>query len=201
MGTGDGRAVLAAAARDPNGLVIGVDPVAQAMAEASRRAARAAARGGLPNALFVAASAESIPVELHGIAAQVTVRFPWAALLRGCLGSDPAVARGLACLLDPGGTLELLLAPAARDRLDGLPTDPVAVMAAARTTFEGLGLVTLEGREATADEVRSAGSTWAKRLLGANGRGGVGPSGAMGPGGGAGVSAGRPVVLVRFRSP
>lgn len=181
--------MLAAAARDPNGLVIGVDPVASAMAEASRRAARAAARGGLPNALFVAASAESIPAELQGIAAQVVVRFPWASLLRGCLGSDAAVARGLASLLAPRGTLELLLAPAARDRLDGLPTDPAAVVAAARATFEGLGLVTLEGREASADEVRSAGSTWAKRLLDANGRGGVGPN------------AGRPVVLVGFRSP
>jgi len=181
--------VLAAAARDPNGLVIGVDPVAAAMAEASRRAARAAARGGLPNALFVAASAESFPAELHGIAAEVVVRFPWASLLRGCLGADTAVARGLVSLLAPCGTLEVLLGPAARDRLDGLPTDPIVVVAAARTTFEGLGLVALEGREATADEVRSAGSTWAKRLLGTNGRGGVAPS------------AGRPVVLVRFRSP
>ncbi len=184
--------MLAAAARDPNGLVIGVDPVAPAMAEASRRAAQTAARGGLPNVLFVAASADSVPAELHGIAARVTVRFPWAALLRGCLGSDPAVARGLASVLAPGGTLELLLAPAARDRLDGLPTDPVAVVAAARATFEGLGLLTLEGREATADELRSAGSTWAKRLLGAKGRGG---------GAGTSDANGRPVVLVRFRSP
>jgi hypothetical protein len=186
--------VLAAAARDPKGLVIGVDPVASAMAEASRRAARAPARGGLPNAVFVAASAESLPAALHGTAAQVVVRFPWASLLRGCLGADAAVARGLASLLAPGGTLELLLAPAARDRLDGLPTDPVAIVAAARATFEGLGLVTHDGREATTDEVRSAGSTWAKRLLGTNGRGANG-WGTVGP------RAARPVVLVRFRSP
>jgi 16S rRNA (adenine(1408)-N(1))-methyltransferase len=181
--------VLAAAARDPSGLVIGLDPVAPAMAEASRRAAREAARGGLPNALFVAASVESLPDELHGIAARVLVRFPWASLLRGCLGSDAAVARGLVSLLAARGTLELLLAPAARDGLAGLPTDPVAIVAAARATFESLGLVILEGREATADEARSAGSTWAKRLLGANRPSGVAPS------------AARPVVLVRFRSP
>jgi hypothetical protein len=129
----------------------------------------------------------------------VVVRFPWASLLRGCLGADAAVARGLASLLAASGTLELLLAPAARDRLDGLPTDPVAVVAAARATFEGLGLVTLEGREASADEVRSAGSTWAKRLLGTNGRGATG-RGANGQGT-VGPSAVRPVVLVRFRSP
>ena len=180
--------MLAAAARDPKALAIGLDPVAAAMAEASRRAARATDNGGLPNALFVVASAESVPAELHGVATFVTVRFPWASLLRGCLGADARVARGVASLVARGGTLELLLAPAGRDRLDGLPTDAVAIVAAARVTFEGLGLVLLEGREASADEVRSSGSTWAKRLLGGNGLT-------------AAAGMGRRVVLVRLRSP
>jgi 16S rRNA (adenine(1408)-N(1))-methyltransferase len=58
LGTGDGRAVLAAAAARPDALVIGVDASADAMIEASRRAAR---RGALPNALFAVAAAEHPP--------------------------------------------------------------------------------------------------------------------------------------------
>ena len=58
-GTGDGRAVLAAAAGEPATLVLGLDANAAGMAEASRRAARSGRRGGLPNAAFVLAAAES----------------------------------------------------------------------------------------------------------------------------------------------
>ncbi|MEW5990145.1 MAG: class I SAM-dependent methyltransferase [Chloroflexota bacterium] len=188
LGTGDGRAVLAVAARDPRTLHLGLDPVATAMAEVSRRAARPAGRGGLPNARFVVAAAETWPAELRDIATLVTVRFPWASLLRGCLGHDPKVAAGIAGLVAPGGLLELLLAPAERDRLDGLPTDPAAVVGAARATFEDPGLTCVEGRTATADEIRSSGSTWAKRLLRGTGR----PAPAVGA---------RHVVVVRFRRP
>lgn len=57
LGTGDGRAVLAAAAAQPDTLVVGVDANAAAMAEASRRAARR----DLRNALFIVAAAEHPP--------------------------------------------------------------------------------------------------------------------------------------------
>jgi hypothetical protein len=67
VGTGDGRAVLRAAARDPDALVIGLDAVAAPLAEASRRAARPVGRGGLPNALFVVAGIEAPPPELTGL--------------------------------------------------------------------------------------------------------------------------------------
>jgi 16S rRNA (adenine(1408)-N(1))-methyltransferase len=187
VGTGDGRAVLATAARDPRVLVIGLDPEAASMAEASRRAARPARKGGLPNALLVAAAAEAIPAELGGIADSVTVRFPWASLLRGSLGADAEVAGGIAALVAPGGTLELLLAPAERDNLGGIPTEPAAVVAAARATFEALGLAFVEGRVATAAEIRASGSAWARRLLG-------------GQDGGASRVDRRPV-LVRFHNP
>jgi 16S rRNA (adenine(1408)-N(1))-methyltransferase len=97
--------VLAAAAAEPDRLVVGVDASAAAMAEASRRAARRPDRGGLPNALFVVAAAEALPPELDGLADLVTVHFPWASLLRGLLTADPAVlvawpgccARGRPC--------------------------------------------------------------------------------------------------------
>jgi len=165
VGTGDGRAILATAAAEPTTLAIGIDADAASMAEASRRATRAVGKGGLPNALFVVAAAESVPSELCGIAARVTVQFPWGSLLRGCLDGGPAVADGLAALVAPGGTLELLLAPAARDGLAGVSTDPVGVVAAVERAFGGSCLRIEEARTAAAAELRASHSSWARRLL------------------------------------
>src|SRR5439155_18279811 len=111
-------------------LVLGLDANASAMVEASRRAARAPRKGGLPNAGFILASAESPPSALEATAHLVTVRFPWGSLLRGVAGADAAVAAGIAGMVAPGGSLELLLATAARDGLDGVPTSAEALVAA-----------------------------------------------------------------------
>jgi 16S rRNA (adenine(1408)-N(1))-methyltransferase len=165
VGTGDGRAVLATAAAEPTTLVIGLDANAASMAEASRRAAGPTRKGGLDNAMFVLAAAEAPPAEFCALASRVTVRFPWGSLLRGCLGADFGVAEGIAQLIAPGGTLELLLAPAFRDGVEGLPSDPAAVIEATTRTFGGLGLRLVEARTATDIEVRRSGSTWARRLL------------------------------------
>jgi 16S rRNA (adenine(1408)-N(1))-methyltransferase len=56
--------VLAAAAAQPDRLVVGVDANAAGIMTASRRAAANPSRGGLPNALFVVAAAEALPAEL-----------------------------------------------------------------------------------------------------------------------------------------
>ena len=164
VGTGDGRAVLAAAASHPRTLAIGLDANAAAMAEVSRRAAKPSWKGGTPNAVFVLAAAEAPPAELAGIASQVSVQFPWGSLLRGCLGADPAVAAGVAGLVAPAGSLDLLLALSAKDGLDGLPTEPARVIDAAVRAFAEFGLELVEGRLATPGEVRASGSTWARRL-------------------------------------
>jgi 16S rRNA (adenine(1408)-N(1))-methyltransferase len=165
LGTGDGRFVLATAAANPTRLVIGIDPVADALVDASRRAAAPPRKGGLPNAVFVAAAAESLPHDLHGVAARVTVNLPWGSLLRGALALDEAAAAGIACLVAPGGTAELLVAPAARDRLAG----DVSV----ERRLEGgclagdwwrHGLCLEDARPATAAELAATPTTWAKRL-------------------------------------
>ncbi len=151
------------------------------MAEASRRAAGPARKGGLENALFAVAAAAAPAAELLGVAWLVTITFPWGSLLRGCLGTDGAVAAGIGSLLAPGAELRVILAPADRDRLAGLPTVPAAVIAAARVTFETLGLTLLEGRPATAEELHRSHSSWSRRLL---------PDGRD-----------RQATLVRFKSP
>ena len=164
MGTGDGRAVLAAAAREPTTLTLGIDASAAAMAEASRRAAGPVRKGGLDNARFVLAAAESLPPELAGRAALVTVLFPWGSLLRGCLGLDDVVTCGVAGLVADGGVLELLLAPAERDRLAGVPTGEGAVIEAVTRAFAPHGLMVIVARTATPAEIAATGSSWARRL-------------------------------------
>lgn len=170
MGTGDGRAVLAAAAREPATLTLGIDASAAAMAEASRRAARPTRKGGFDNVRFVLAAAEALPGELSGSASLVTVLFPWGSLLRGCLGLDDAVAGGLAGLVASGGVLELLLAPAERDRLAGVPTTEGGIIEGATRVFAPHGLEVVLARTAIPAEIAATGSSWARRL-GVAGRG------------------------------
>jgi 16S rRNA (adenine(1408)-N(1))-methyltransferase len=159
LGTGDGRFVLAHAAAHPERLVLGVDAVAEPMQVASRRAARPAGRGGLPNARFVVSSLDALPAELDGVADLVTVHFPWGSLRAAAAGHDRDATARLARLLAPGGRLELLIADGERDA--AAPVDPDRVIDAFRT----LGLETGEVRPATLHDAVAAHSSWGKRLL------------------------------------
>jgi 16S rRNA (adenine(1408)-N(1))-methyltransferase len=170
LGTGDGRAVLAAAAREPGSFVLGVDANAASMAESSRRAARSPAKGGLPNALFVAAAAESVPTELDGAADLVLVLFPWGSLLRGALGLDECVADAIARVVKIGGHVRILLSVTERDGVAGLPRldeDAVAEVAR-RHAVRGLELVV--ARQATSQDLAATRSSWARRLRSDPGR-------------------------------
>jgi 16S rRNA (adenine(1408)-N(1))-methyltransferase len=119
LGTGDGRYVLATAAQEPCTLAVGIDADSSRMAEASRRAARAPKKGGLPNALFVVAGAESLPSELDGVAGAVTIHFPWGSLLRGVLGAEPWLAAALARVTSRGAAVEAFVSVTPRDALAG----------------------------------------------------------------------------------
>ena len=105
VGTGDGRAVLARAAAEPSALAIGIDASAAGMADSSRRAHRR----GPHNARFFVEAAEVLPGPLAGAGSLVTVSFPWGSLLQGVLGRRPAVLCGIAGLVAPGGSLEILV--------------------------------------------------------------------------------------------
>jgi 16S rRNA (adenine(1408)-N(1))-methyltransferase len=155
---------VARARAEPGAFVIGIDASAAAMAEASRRAARPAQRGGISNALFVVAAAERPPMELLAIADEVTITFPWGSLLRGALAVDDAAAQGIAALLKPGAGLTALVSVTARDGL-GLGANEVpgaANQLGDRWVNHGLQLVSV--RPATEAEVAATRSTWARRL-------------------------------------
>jgi 16S rRNA (adenine(1408)-N(1))-methyltransferase len=159
LGTGDGRFVLAHAAAHPERFVLGVDPSHPGMTDASRRAARPATRGGLPNAAFVVSSLDALPAELDGLADLVTVHFPWGTLRSVAAGHDPEAMARLVRLLAPGGRLELLLADGERDGTT--PLDPETIFAA----YAALGLEVRESRPATLADAIAAHSSWGKRLL------------------------------------
>jgi 16S rRNA (adenine(1408)-N(1))-methyltransferase len=161
--------VLAAAAAQPDRLVVGVDANTEAMATASRRAAAKRLRGGLPNTLFLVAAAEALPAELDRVADLVTVNFPWGSLLRGLLGADPAIMAGVTRVLQPGGTAQLLLSSTARDRGAGVAPIQAATLEALAESYVTWGLAVTQLWRASVADVAAAHSTWGKRL-GAGGR-------------------------------
>jgi 16S rRNA (adenine(1408)-N(1))-methyltransferase len=90
IGTGDGRYVLHAARACSSWFAIGVD--------ACREQLRVASRTAPHNALFAIAEARTLPCELHGLATQVTINFPWGSLLSGLLDGDSGLLDGLAAI-------------------------------------------------------------------------------------------------------
>jgi 16S rRNA (adenine(1408)-N(1))-methyltransferase len=166
LGTGEGRAVLAAAASDSRALVIGIDADAASMAEASRRAARPERKGGRPGALFLAAGVEGLDSVLDGSADLVTVTLPWGSLLRGALAlaEAEAVTRAIARLPKLDGRVEMLVSVTPRDSIAGLPYLEEAAISGVAARWAAAGLCLVEARPATAADLAATSSTWAKRL-------------------------------------
>lgn len=133
------------------------------MRDASRRAARSAHRGGLPNARFIASGLEQLPAKLAGFASLVTVHFPWGSLLRAAAGEDAKGAAAIARLVAPCGALRLLVSAAARDATGGgvVDIDPSTVL----DGYRDLGMDARACRPASADDLAAAHSTWGRRLL------------------------------------
>jgi 16S rRNA (adenine(1408)-N(1))-methyltransferase len=87
----------------------------------------------------------------------LTIHFPWGSLLRGVLGHDEAVLRGVAALLAPGARGAVLTSVIARDGVPEARGDLAAV-------YARHGLALQAARPASAGEVAASRSTWAKRL-------------------------------------
>jgi 16S rRNA (adenine(1408)-N(1))-methyltransferase len=166
LGTGDGRAALALAEAEPTTLILGVDADAASMAETSRRASR---RGAVPNLLFVVASAEAPPVELLGLADEVRILFPWGSLLRGLLGHDERVTRGIAALARPGASVSATISITPRDGVGTTSELDAAAVAGLERALGPAGLRMTGSRRVDREEVRATRSTWGRRLLGAAG--------------------------------
>ena len=144
--------------------MVGIDADAASMLDASRRASRPPARGGAPNAVFVASSLEALPAELGPFADRVTIHLPWGSLLRGLVSADAATLASLARLARPGATITVLLSVEAVDAGAGL--GPLAEDALSRLASRAAehALELTECRPATAADVAAAHSSWGKRL-------------------------------------
>jgi 16S rRNA (adenine(1408)-N(1))-methyltransferase len=153
IGTGDGRFVIKAARERPDRLAIGLDACREAMGDASRRAPT--------NALFVLANANALPGELRGVAAQLTINFPWGSLLAGLLSGEPSLLEGVVACARPGAALEVrlnggALAEAGWDLAEGA--------AQVRRGLREAGFAVAAPQLLDASALRACPTTWAKRL-------------------------------------
>ena len=168
VGTGDGRFVIDRATRHPERLVIGLDPVAEAMERAANRASRPRTR--VENVLFVVASIEQLPDQLADRCARVFVLFPWGSLMSGLILGETATLESLSRLGRPGATYRILLNR--RIFSDPVPIQaqdlPEPTVSYARRVllprFERAGLTVDEILNADADTVANLPTTWSRRL-------------------------------------
>jgi 16S rRNA (adenine(1408)-N(1))-methyltransferase len=153
IGTGDGRFVRHMAATRPHCFVIGIDACRENLCEVSRRTPE--------NALFVIANALALPLELHGLATQITINFPWGSLLEGLTSTNPALLAGLAAIARPNTRLEVRLNGGALTEVGWSLEEGAKQVRDVLTVngFEVRSRVTL-----TAQELRTYPTTWAKRL-------------------------------------
>lgn len=151
LGTGDGRFVQHLAQQNPSHYFIGVDSCRENLRKTSHRAPE--------NTLFVIANAEMLPPELDGLAAHITINFPWGSLLTGLLNNHAGLMDGLHRMLS--GTLEI--------RLNG-----GALAEAGWSLEDGTGqicdVLMMNGFKVarpamlSAEALKSYPTTWAKRL-------------------------------------
>jgi 16S rRNA (adenine(1408)-N(1))-methyltransferase len=157
VGAGDGGYVLHRARTEPTTFAIAIDASPDALASGAWRAKRAC----LVNAAFLVEAVERLPPQLSGLAAEVTVHFPWGSLLRGLVEGSPDVVGRIADLLKPGAELRVLMSAVARD---GMSEVAPSVMIARSEAYAEHGLDVVEALWASPMVVRESHSTWAKRL-------------------------------------
>ena len=153
LGTGDGKFAFCHAENFPNHFVIGVD--------SCRENLRNLSRTNLPNLLYVIASAQSLPHELHGLVSHVTINFPWGSLLQSLLDGDSRLMSGLESVLSSGARLEVRLNGGALSEA-GWSLEDGTERIFQNLEFAGWHLETPAKMDTRA--LRNFPSTWAKRL-------------------------------------
>ena len=101
LGTGDGRFVRCMAEKHKDQFFIGVD--------ACRENLRANSLRKLPNAIFIIASAQALPLELNGLISHVSINFPWGSLLESLLNNHACLVNGLLATTRPCAEMDVLL--------------------------------------------------------------------------------------------
>ncbi|HZT96276.1 MAG TPA: hypothetical protein VFB34_05510 [Chloroflexota bacterium] len=154
IGTGDGRFVARGCLERPRAYFVGLDPCRENMCRLSGRAAL--------NGLFVAASLETLPLELCATATRLTVRFPWAALLRGLLDPESEAWRSLTKAGTSRHRLELTVNAGALEEVAGLDLDEGMHRIRLAALLAGYSFESERRLDRAA--LVSMPSTWGKRL-------------------------------------
>ncbi len=168
LGTGDGKHVVALARQRPDALVVGVDAGPDAMRTTAQRAARKPAKGGVPNALFVWAAVEDLPVELTGIT-EVHVLMPWGSLLRALVEPDEDVLRDVAARCGPAATFLITVnlhawrppVPEVGDTAEPTPQSALELLA---DPYARAGWQLESADYLSAAQIEQLGTSWTKRL-------------------------------------
>ena len=153
LGTGDGRFVRCMAEHHGDSFFIGID--------ACRENLRANSLRKLPNALFVIASAQSLPRELNGLASHVSINFPWGSLLESLLNNDVCLINGLLSVTRPCAGMEIHL------NGEALATASWKLESGAdqiERVLKEVGWRTKSRACMDAQSLRSFPTSWAKRL-------------------------------------
>lgn len=153
LGTGDGRYVAHRARTCGADFVIGVDACREELRDTSRKAGT--------NALFVIANALALPPELDGLAAQITINFPWGSLLRSLIAADEVLLGGLRRIARPGATVEVHLNGGA---LAEAGTTLEQGGALVRSALQSAGFVVGALEQLDARALRACPTSWARRL-------------------------------------
>lgn len=168
IGTGDGKHVLAEARRRPDALCVGMDAQPDAMRRSATRAAAKPARGGLPNARFVWASIEQLPVELSGLT-EVHCLMPWGSLLRAVVAADENVLRSVAARAVPGASFLITLnlhawRPAVAEVGGTAEPTPSSVTNSLAVAYARAGWTLDSADYLDAEAIAELGTSWTKRL-------------------------------------
>lgn len=170
IGTGDGRYVSTSARADPRKFFIGIDANVKPLEKPSMKATRKAAKGGLPNVMFVQAAIEDLPDELNGVADEIHVHFPWGSLLQAVVKGEERALCALRRIAAPECLLEIVVGiDPERDKSEmerlGLPNiAPLALLAHLPRKYEAIGFTPLECRILNTDESSRIETSWARRL-------------------------------------
>lgn len=170
IGTGDGRFVYRSAQSNPRKFYIGIDANAAPLEKISMKATRKAAKGGLPNVLFVQAAIENLPDELNAAADEIHIHFPWGSLLRTVALGDEDALRSLRRISAPEGILEIIIGiDEERDRteierLDLPPLSDEYLQETLLPKYEKAGFEILEGGVLSPSEWSRLETSWARKL-------------------------------------
>jgi 16S rRNA (adenine(1408)-N(1))-methyltransferase len=153
LGTGDGKFAFCHADKFPNHFVIGVDSCRENLHEHSR--------AKLPNLLYIIASAQALPHELHGLVSHININFPWGSLLESLLNGDDRLMHGLESVAGSSAALDVRLNGGALAE-QGWSLEDGAKHIFENLTSAGWNLCKPEILDSRA--LRAFPSTWAKRL-------------------------------------